>query len=136
MKYRKFQGSLVTWQQLFREAAEFATTLGPAAVHSISHSASASRGIVVVWYREGVVGPEPAEIDLAMKFFYKRGTFVSWEELFNASCDHAAQLQPEQVVSFSHSDTKGDGIAALWYWDAADGPSQPEPPADSAQEPG
>ena len=73
MKYRKFQGTMISWQGLFREAAEFATTLGPAAVHSISHSCCSSKGIVVVWYRDGVPAPEPGYVDLVMKFFFKRG---------------------------------------------------------------
>ncbi|MCC7290557.1 MAG: hypothetical protein IT449_00685 [Phycisphaerales bacterium] len=47
---RKFQATFKSWESLFREAADFATGLGPERLISISHSAEHSEGIVVVWY--------------------------------------------------------------------------------------
>ncbi len=45
-----FKGTLKTWGQLFEEAAEFASEIGPERLISISHSADQSRGVVAVWY--------------------------------------------------------------------------------------
>lgn len=50
MTYRYFRGTLATWDQLFDEATEFATTLGFEKVVSISHSADGANGVVTVWY--------------------------------------------------------------------------------------
>lgn len=121
MKYEKFQGTLISWDALFAEAARFATALGPARVVDISHSSSQGRGIVVVWYHDDETEPQAAAsmIDLELKVYFKRGTMISWDDLFRGVLAKSSELRPEQVVSFSHSDSKGDGISVLWYWDEA-----------------
>lgn len=48
--YTHFRGTLKTWDTLFHEAAQFASTLGKDRLISISHSADHSDGIVTVWY--------------------------------------------------------------------------------------
>ena len=50
MAYRMFRGTLTTWDDLFAEAAQFATEIGSERVVSISHSADHSKGVVTVWY--------------------------------------------------------------------------------------
>ena len=45
-----FRGTLATWDQLFSQAAECATTLGRERLITISHSADQSDGVVAVWY--------------------------------------------------------------------------------------
>ena len=50
MAYRTFRGILATWEELFAEAAQFATEIGPERVVSISHSEDQSDGVVTVWY--------------------------------------------------------------------------------------
>jgi hypothetical protein len=40
----------MSWEQLFQEAAEFATTLGRERLISISHSEDQNQGVVAVWY--------------------------------------------------------------------------------------
>ena len=47
---RHCRGSLKSWAALFQEAADFATTLGPERLISISHSQTGVEGIVTVWY--------------------------------------------------------------------------------------
>jgi len=47
---KMFRGVLVTWEELFVQAAEFASTLTPEEVISISHSEDGNDGVVVVWY--------------------------------------------------------------------------------------
>ena len=48
--YRHFRGALKTWNALFQDAADFATTLGPERLISVSHSHYGLEGIVTVWY--------------------------------------------------------------------------------------
>jgi hypothetical protein len=52
IKFRKFVAIVKTWDTVFQEAAQFATTIGPDRVVSISHSADGSKAIVTVWYWE------------------------------------------------------------------------------------
>ena len=49
-KYKHFRGTLISWEDLFKQAAEFATAIGKEKLISISHSADHSEGIVTVWY--------------------------------------------------------------------------------------
>jgi hypothetical protein len=50
VNYRDFRGTLATWDELFEEAAEFATSIGRERLISISHSADRNDGVVAVWY--------------------------------------------------------------------------------------
>src|SRR5262245_48513993 len=50
MSYRVFRGTFATWDELFKEAAEFASYIGPERVISISHSEDKDDGVVAVWY--------------------------------------------------------------------------------------
>ena len=50
LQYTVFRGTLATWDDLFAQAAEFATALGEGRVVTISHSADQSDGVVAVWY--------------------------------------------------------------------------------------
>ncbi len=52
VSFEVFRGKLATWQELFAEAAEFATQLGPERLISISHSEDENDGVVTVWYWE------------------------------------------------------------------------------------
>ncbi len=50
--YKQFRGVLATWDDLFTQASDFATSLGRDSLINISHSASGADGIVTVWYWE------------------------------------------------------------------------------------
>jgi hypothetical protein len=50
VRFKLFQSSIKSWQNLFREAADFATEIGRDKVISISHSADNSQGVVTIWY--------------------------------------------------------------------------------------
>ena len=52
-QFRIFRGTLASWETLLADAADFASTLGPDRVISISHSEDANEGVVVVWYWSG-----------------------------------------------------------------------------------
>jgi hypothetical protein len=48
--FEVFRSSFASWEELFRQAAEFASSLGPDRVINISHSADRGEGVVTVWY--------------------------------------------------------------------------------------
>ena len=48
--FEVFRGVLTTWQDLYEQAAAFATQVGPQRVINISQSCDHSEGIVTVWY--------------------------------------------------------------------------------------
>jgi len=50
VKYQTFRGGFLTWDALFTEAAEYASTLGPDRLISISHSEDDNDGVVTVWF--------------------------------------------------------------------------------------
>jgi hypothetical protein len=50
VEFRVFRGAWASWQQLFSEAAEFASRLGPRRLINISHSEDTNEGVVAVWF--------------------------------------------------------------------------------------
>jgi hypothetical protein len=50
LAYKYFRGTFATWDDLFSEAAQFATEVGPERVVGISHSSDQKNGVVTVWY--------------------------------------------------------------------------------------
>jgi len=52
LQFRVFRGTWISWDALFRQAAEFANELGPERVVSISHSEDNNDGVVAIWYWE------------------------------------------------------------------------------------
>lgn len=50
LNFQVFRGLLVTWNQLFRQAADFASEIGRERVVNISHSEDHNNAVVVVWY--------------------------------------------------------------------------------------
>lgn len=48
--FKVFRGSLFSWDELFSQAAQFASEIGAESIISISHSADNGEGIVTVWY--------------------------------------------------------------------------------------
>ncbi len=50
LAHRIFRGDPYSWDELFSEATEFATDLGPDRVVNLSHSTDKQEALVVVWY--------------------------------------------------------------------------------------
>ena len=50
VQFEMFRGTFESWNSLFTQAAEFATSLGPDRLISISHSEDKDDGVVAVWY--------------------------------------------------------------------------------------
>ena len=55
---------------------------------------------------------------LVPKVIYKvfRGTFATWNSLFDEAAAFASQLGSDRLISISHSEDKDDGVVAVWYW--------------------
>ena len=49
-EYRLFRGTLASWDELFLQAAEFATQIGPERLITISHSEDRDDGVIAVWF--------------------------------------------------------------------------------------
>ena len=50
VKCQYFRGTWSSWQDLFRQAGDFASEIGLHRLISISHSDDQSNGVVTVWY--------------------------------------------------------------------------------------
>jgi len=50
VQFRIFHGMTVSWEQLFGDAARFASQIPPDRLINISHSCDKSQGVVTVWY--------------------------------------------------------------------------------------
>jgi hypothetical protein len=50
LAFKYFRGTMAIWDELFGEAAQFATQVGPESVAGISHSSDRGNGVVTVWY--------------------------------------------------------------------------------------
>ena len=49
-RYRHFRGTFTSWPSLLKQAADFASEIGPGRLITISHSEDKDDGLVVVWY--------------------------------------------------------------------------------------
>jgi hypothetical protein len=50
VSFKHFHSTLASWEKLSRQAADFATEIGPERLISISHSEDGNDGVVIVWY--------------------------------------------------------------------------------------
>lgn len=54
---------------------------------------------------------------MCVKFQVFRGTFASWEMLFQEASDFATSLGPDKLISISHSEDQNTGVVTVWYWE-------------------
>lgn len=50
VNFEIFRSSLESWDSLFQQAADFATSVGKENLITICHSEDANEGVVTVWY--------------------------------------------------------------------------------------
>jgi len=50
VRFNVFRSAFQSWEILFRDAAAFATEIGPERLISISHSEDQNDGVITVWY--------------------------------------------------------------------------------------
>ena len=48
--FKMFKSNMKSWDEMFREAAEYASRLGSERLINISHSADSGTGVVTVWF--------------------------------------------------------------------------------------
>lgn len=52
-----------------------------------------------------------------VRFEIIRGSLSSWQSLFEAAAMFASTIDPEKVISISHSCDKSEGVVTVWYWE-------------------
>ncbi|MBI3829963.1 MAG: hypothetical protein HY291_10625 [Planctomycetes bacterium] len=68
VRYRYFRaGALTTWDELFSQVAEFATSIGKDRLIGISQSEDKSDALVTVWYWSGAAGSKSPRAALRRK---------------------------------------------------------------------
>ncbi len=50
VEYEVFRGTFQSWEELFKQAADFATNIGRDRLIGISHSEDSNEGVIAVWY--------------------------------------------------------------------------------------
>ena len=58
--------------------------------------------------------PEAPKWTVAYRVF--RGTFISWEGLFDEATAFANELGSEKIINISHSEDQSDGVVVVWYY--------------------
>jgi hypothetical protein len=58
---------------------------------------------------------------MRVRFEVFRGTFTSWDSLFEAAADLATRIGRERLISISHSADHSEGVVTVWYWDEDEG---------------
>lgn len=53
---------------------------------------------------------------MTVEFETFRGTWATWETLFQNAARFASSLGPERLISISHSEDENDGVVTVWYW--------------------
>jgi hypothetical protein len=53
---------------------------------------------------------------MTVQFKDFRGTFTSWTALFEKAAAFANQIEPERLISISHSEDENSGVVVVWYW--------------------
>jgi hypothetical protein len=55
-------------------------------------------------------------VEMEVRFEVFRGTFASWDTLFQQAAEFASQIGQDRLIGISHSCDKGDGVVTVWYW--------------------
>jgi len=53
-----------------------------------------------------------------------KGTFTSWEALFEEAAAFATRMGAERVISISHSCDQSQGVVVVWYWGDLEEPEE------------
>ena len=53
-----------------------------------------------------------------------RGSFRSWEGLFDDAANFASSVGRDRLISISHSEDQNEGVVVVWYWSSADAPDE------------
>ncbi|MEZ5426134.1 MAG: hypothetical protein R2747_07715 [Pyrinomonadaceae bacterium] len=53
---------------------------------------------------------------MEVRFELFRGSWTSWEALFQEAAEFATRLGRDRVINISHSCDGNDGVVTVWYW--------------------
>jgi hypothetical protein len=59
---------------------------------------------------------KPLEGGFRVGFEVFRGTWGTWENLFEQAAEFAGRVGPERLIAISHSEDGNDGVVTVWYW--------------------
>ncbi len=62
---------------------------------------------------------------MRVEFKEFRATFKSWNDLFSEAAGFATVLDPQRLISISHSG-ENEGMVCVWYWQEVEEVTQPE----------
>ncbi len=40
-----------------------------------------------------------------------------WSKVFQKAADFASTVDPERLISISHSESKNESVVTVWYWE-------------------
>lgn len=50
------------------------------------------------------------------RFQVFRGTFSTWDTLFNQAAEFATSVGPDRLITIAHSEDNNESVIAVWYW--------------------
>lgn len=50
------------------------------------------------------------------RFQVFRGTFATWDTLFNQAAEFATNIGPDRLITIAHSEDSNESVIAVWYW--------------------
>lgn len=56
-------------------------------------------------------------LPMKVKYEYFRGTFATWDKLFDQASAFATRIGKERLISISQSEDHSEGVVVVWYWD-------------------
>jgi hypothetical protein len=54
---------------------------------------------------------------MRVKYKIFRGTFKSWQTLFDQAAQFASDVGPERLITIAHSADQAEGVVTVWYWE-------------------
>jgi hypothetical protein len=57
---------------------------------------------------------QPSEQRVHFEVF--KGSFKSWQRLFQEAAAFAETIDPERLIGISHSSDHSEGVVTVWYW--------------------
>jgi hypothetical protein len=65
-----------------------------------------------------------------------RGTWVSWETLFDQVAEFASQIGPRRLINIAHSEARDkEGVVTVWYWAGGEEREMAEEETEPAEPP-
>lgn len=53
---------------------------------------------------------------MEVRFEVFRGTWSSWNDLFQQAAEFASRIGRDRLIGISHSCDNHEGVVTVWYW--------------------